>query len=395
MSTRPTGNLPARLEEVRRRLERSRRTRKPRSRIPDSLWAAAVKIASSYGVNRTAKVLRLEHYSLKKRVEQISAAAPGVPERSDGTTFLELAPPVQTGSGECTLELEDAGDGLAQVCKDVLKHDPFGGWVFLFRNRPATALKVLVYDGQGFWPCHKRLSSGRFRWWPTRGTAAAKTLAAHLFCWPARGVEVFIGRCCCYPDANETADLVGDKNITIARLRKMLFGASTEKTAAVIGGKKDSATSGKGHGRKGADAYSGAEKIEAPHESLQPGDPCPQCEEGTVYQTARPGVLVRLLGQAPLQAMLYYLQKLRCNLCGMVFSKAERIEPAFDELIRQAARPCRNSTSGLGDSSRIGWWSRIHRSAEQFRRCSKTGESRRFSCVCPARRSTIMSANAR
>jgi hypothetical protein len=48
-------------------------------------------------------------------------------------------------------------DGLAQVCKDVLKRDPFGGWVFVFRNRPATALKVLVYDGQGFWLCHKKL----------------------------------------------------------------------------------------------------------------------------------------------------------------------------------------------------------------------------------------------
>jgi transposase len=70
-------------------------------------------------------------------------------------------------------------DGLAQVCKDVLKRDPFGGWVFVFRNRPATALKALIYDGQGFWLCHKRLSSGRFRWWPASDTAAAKTLAAH------------------------------------------------------------------------------------------------------------------------------------------------------------------------------------------------------------------------
>jgi transposase len=63
-------------------------------------------------------------------------------------------------------------DGLAQVCKDVLKHDPFGGWVFVFRNQAATALKVLVYDGQGFWLCHKRLSTGHFRWWPTGTTAA-------------------------------------------------------------------------------------------------------------------------------------------------------------------------------------------------------------------------------
>ena len=50
-------------------------------------------------------------------------------------------------------------DGLARVCKEVLKQDPFGGWVFVFRNRSATALKVLVYDGQGFWLCHKNLET--------------------------------------------------------------------------------------------------------------------------------------------------------------------------------------------------------------------------------------------
>lgn len=70
-------------------------------------------------------------------------------------------------------------DGLARVCKEVLRHDPFSGWVFVFRNRPATALKVLIYDGQGFWLCHKRLSSGQFRWWPKSTGAAAQALAAH------------------------------------------------------------------------------------------------------------------------------------------------------------------------------------------------------------------------
>lgn len=70
-------------------------------------------------------------------------------------------------------------DGLARLCQDSLGHDPFTGVAFVFRNRPATALKVLVYDGQGFWLCHKRLSSGRFGWWPTQETAAVKPLAAH------------------------------------------------------------------------------------------------------------------------------------------------------------------------------------------------------------------------
>jgi transposase len=70
-------------------------------------------------------------------------------------------------------------DGLARVCKEVLKRDPFCGWVFVFRNRRATAVKVLVYDGQGFWLCHKRLSGARFRWWPTCRTGVARVLEAY------------------------------------------------------------------------------------------------------------------------------------------------------------------------------------------------------------------------
>jgi transposase len=70
-------------------------------------------------------------------------------------------------------------DGLARICKDVLQQDPFGGCVFVFRNRQATAIKALVYDGQGFWLCYKRLSSGRFRWWPSDDSQASQTLAAH------------------------------------------------------------------------------------------------------------------------------------------------------------------------------------------------------------------------
>lgn len=57
-------------------------------------------------------------------------------------------------------------DGLAQVCREVLQEEPMSGVVFAFRNRAATAIKLLVYDGQGFWLAQKRLSSGKFRWWP-------------------------------------------------------------------------------------------------------------------------------------------------------------------------------------------------------------------------------------
>jgi transposase len=70
-------------------------------------------------------------------------------------------------------------DGLARLCKDVLNQDPFRGWVFVFRNHRATAVKVLVYDGQGYWLCHKRLSSGRFRWWPASRSGVARVLESH------------------------------------------------------------------------------------------------------------------------------------------------------------------------------------------------------------------------
>ena len=70
-------------------------------------------------------------------------------------------------------------DGLAQLCKAALGEDPFSGAVFVFRNRQRTAVRLLVYDEQGFWLCYKRLSAGRFRWWPTSTDAAAATLRAH------------------------------------------------------------------------------------------------------------------------------------------------------------------------------------------------------------------------
>jgi len=70
-------------------------------------------------------------------------------------------------------------DGLARLCQQALHEDPFAGTVFVFRNRKGTALKVLMYDGQGFWLCHKRLSQGRFPWWPAAAAGSAQQLAAH------------------------------------------------------------------------------------------------------------------------------------------------------------------------------------------------------------------------
>ena len=72
-------------------------------------------------------------------------------------------------------------DSLAQLCQEKLNTDPFSGCLFVFRSRRGTAIRCLVYDGQGFWLAQKRLSKGRFRWWPEgRNThEVARSLAAH------------------------------------------------------------------------------------------------------------------------------------------------------------------------------------------------------------------------
>ena len=70
-------------------------------------------------------------------------------------------------------------DGLAGICKKALKTDPFSGTLFIFRNRKRTSIKILLYDGQGFWLFQKRLSCGRFRWWPGTGDEKMSSLAVH------------------------------------------------------------------------------------------------------------------------------------------------------------------------------------------------------------------------
>jgi transposase len=70
-------------------------------------------------------------------------------------------------------------DGLCRVCREALSSDPFSGAVFVFCNRRRTSIRLLAYDGQGFWLCHKRLSAGRFRYWPVRPGSVRLELLAH------------------------------------------------------------------------------------------------------------------------------------------------------------------------------------------------------------------------
>lgn len=93
--------------------------------------------------------------------------------------MLQITPQMKIWVARDPVDFRNGIDGLVHLCKATLHQDPFGGAVFAFRNRRGTALKVLVYDGQGFWLCHKRLSQGRFRWWPSGAAGGAATLAAH------------------------------------------------------------------------------------------------------------------------------------------------------------------------------------------------------------------------
>ena len=71
-------------------------------------------------------------------------------------------------------------DGLAALCRQRLGEDPFAGAIFVFRNRRGSALKLLCYDGQGFWLCQKRFSQGRLSWWPSSAQASHRLSARAL-----------------------------------------------------------------------------------------------------------------------------------------------------------------------------------------------------------------------
>ena len=93
--------------------------------------------------------------------------------------MLQITPQMKILVAVDPVDFRKGIDGLVQVCKASLKQDPFTGTVFVFRNRRGTAIKALVYDGQGFWLCQKRLSEGRFRWWPCSAESPVRPLAAH------------------------------------------------------------------------------------------------------------------------------------------------------------------------------------------------------------------------
>ena len=171
-------------------------------------------------------------------------------------------------------------------------------------------------------------------------------------------------------------ELVDKKSTTIGRLRKLLFGATTEKTADVVGREPATAASNDdqpkvdagasdpaaasapaneekparkpGHGRNGADDYGAATRVKVGHQSLKPGDACPECGRGKAYEMASPGLLIRLIGQPPVAATIYELEKLRCNLCGQILTAQAPAEAGAEKYDASAVSIIAMLKYGLG-----------------------------------------------
>ena len=140
------------------------------------------------------------------------------------------------------------------------------------------------------------------------------------------------------------AELLENREATLDTLRRLLCQSSTETTDDVLkragietgekhhkpAGQRTSDTPAPGHGRNGASAFRTARRLQVPHAVLAAGDRCPECERGKVYGQRNPSVLMRIKGQAPIDATVYELERLRCNLCGKVFT-AEAPEGVGDQ----------------------------------------------------------------
>jgi transposase len=147
---------------------------------------------------------------------------------------------------------------------------------------------------------------------------------------------------------------IESKQTSIERLKRMLFGAPTEKTGTVLGKESGSAlttlgrepatkaTPAPGHGRNGAAAYSGAKRVKITHPRLSSGDACPGCGSGKVYVLVEPATAVRIGGMAPLSACVYERDRLRCNLCGEVYTA-----PAPEEVGEQKYDETASSMVGM------------------------------------------------
>lgn len=121
--------------------------------------------------------------------------------------------------------------------------------------------------------------------------------------------------------------LLEQKQTTLARLRRLLFGEKTEKARKIFPegffaapGSGEPKSKRKGHGRKGAKDYRGARRVQVPHSMLHIGDLCPKCLRGKLYLFNKPARIIRVIAQPLFQATVFELERLRCTLCGALFT---------------------------------------------------------------------------
>ena len=225
MNRKSTPPIPEPIAQLQRQLDQFRSTQPRRTKLPESLWQAAVELARQHGVYPVAHPLRLDYMGLKKRlggvprrpaegnqagIRRADRAGPRAAGRMrDRVRVLGREQDANPVEGRRSARLDDpaarlAGNGrmiqitaqmrvlvaiepvdgrkgidsLARLCQEKLAEDPFSGCVFVFRSRSGTAIRLLSYDGQGYWLAQKRLSKGRFVWWP-EATGPTKPLEAY------------------------------------------------------------------------------------------------------------------------------------------------------------------------------------------------------------------------
>jgi len=125
----------------------------------------------------------------------------------------------------------------------------------------------------------------------------------------------------------ELLALMDQRDLSVARLRKLAFGAPTEKTATVCaptqqgsGQEARPRRRRRGHGRRGHQAYTGARRVRVSHPTLRPGGLCPACGKGKLRRQPKPATAIRLEGQPPISATVHEMEVLRCALCGKTFT---------------------------------------------------------------------------
>jgi len=93
--------------------------------------------------------------------------------------MIQITPQMRVLVAVESVDFRRGIDGMARLCREALASDPFSGTAYVFRSRSGKSIKILVYDGQGFWLAQKRLSQGRFRCWPEPAGHAGAVLQAH------------------------------------------------------------------------------------------------------------------------------------------------------------------------------------------------------------------------